>query len=196
MSDGRGGRSRGAGGGRPETGRSAVESIDGGARAGAEDRTQFAVSTRSFLQDQIGLADSKAGAVSTISILFLAYVVRVGAGPGGVGQLSTTSLEPWLLVGGLLALGTGVALALSVVVPRIAGHPDGLVFWQAILEYPTADEYAEAVGSLEPEEIAAGLLRDCHRLSEVCERKFAVLRWAMGAASLGLLLSLLWLLLY
>lgn len=53
-----------------------------------------------------------------------------------------------------------------------------------------------AVLRVDRDGIVAGLLEDCHKLATVCDRKFAALRWAMGAASLGLLLSLLWLLLY
>lgn len=177
-------------------GRAAGRGARGSGPAAAEDRLDFAVTTRRFLQDQINLADSKAGAVSTVSVLLLAYVVRIGSERAGLAELSAASPEPWLLLGGVLALGTGIAAALSVVVPRLVGEPDGLVFWQAILAYPSARDYADEVVRAERGEIVAGLLEDCHKLSTVCQRKYAALRWAMGAASLGLALSLLWLLLF
>ena len=160
------------------------------------DRLDFAVTTRRFLQDQINLADSKAGAVSTVSVLLLAYVVRVGSETNGLGGLPTAAPETWLLLGGVLSLGIGIAAALSVVVPRLVGDRDGLVFWQAILRLGSAEDYAEAVVRSGREVIVAALLKDCHQLSRVCERKYSALRWAMSAAGIGLALSLVWLLLY
>lgn len=156
----------------------------------------FAVTTRGILQEQINLADSKAGVLSTVSILILAYVVRVGGGPVWEEAVASPGWETLVAVGALLGLGAGIAGALSVVIPRTAGEPQGYVFWQAILEFGSAEAYTEAVSDLTEEEVAAALLEDCHRLSTLCRRKFSVLRWAMWAAGIGLLLSLLWLALF
>lgn len=156
----------------------------------------FAVATRRFLEGQITLADSKAGVLLTLSVMVLAYLVRVGSGTAWQGSLGAGGAESLLAVATLVGLGGGLVGALAVVVPRTRGRPEGLVFWRAILEFETPRDYAEAVTRLDAEAVATSVLEDCHRLSALCARKFAVLRWALWAASLGLLAGLAWLLLY
>jgi len=157
---------------------------------------EFAVTTRRILQEQINLADSKAGVVSTLSILVLAYVVRIGGGPAWREAVSNPGWETLVAVGALLTLGVGIAGALSVVIPRTAGDPQGYVFWQSILEFGSAEAYTDAITGLTEDRVVAALLEDCHRLSTLCKRKFSVLRWAMWSAGAGVLLSLLWLALF
>lgn len=162
-----------------------------GEPAGAGASVSFAVATRGFLQGQISLADSKAGVVLTLSIMVVAYVVRSGGGPGWKGPLATWGPDAVLALGATLLLGVAVIGALAVVVPRYAaGHPEGYVFWRAVLARPTPGAYADEVLGLTEEELERALLEDCHRLSSICSRKFRVLRWTMWTASLGLLLGL------
>lgn len=156
----------------------------------------FAVATRSFLQDQIRLADSKAAVVSTVSIAVLAYLLRAGGGGDWHRPLAAWGWDSLLGLGAVAALGAGLAGSLAVVLPRVAGRSEGYVFWQAILGHPTSEDYARAVRELDDRALEASLLEDCHRLAGICARKFAALRRSMRLASLGLLLGLLWLALF
>lgn len=156
----------------------------------------FAVATRRFLQDQITLADSKAAAVSTVSIAVLAYLLRSGAGAAWHRALPAWGWDSLLGLGAVLGLGAGLVGSLAVVLPRVAGGSEGHVYWRAILGHPTPGDYARAVRELDDRELETTLLEDCHRLSGICARKFAVLHRSMWSASVGLLLALLWLALF
>lgn len=158
--------------------------------------SDFALATRRFLQDQITLADSKAAVVTTVGVAVLAYLLRAGGAADWRRPLSSWGLDSLLGLVAVLALGGGIVGALAVVLPRIAGRREGYVFWHAILDHEAPGDYARAIRALEPDEVEAALLEDCHRLAGICARKFEVLRRAMWAASVGLLLGLLWLALY
>lgn len=132
------------------------------------------------------LADRKAGILFTLlsaALLYLFSSVPAFAWPPS----PTAAL--WLLVVVLLVLAT--ALAFLVILPRVRpGGTRDVLFWGAIARHETPEAYLEAVCGRSAAELARAKAVYCHQLSQICQRKFRLMRWSLLLAGAGLILFL------
>ena len=136
----------------------------------------------SLLQN-ITLADRKAGILFTLvsaALLFLFTRVPevIFSAAGGL----------WLVVVTLLVLAA--SLAFSVIFPRQRRHSENVLFWGGVADWPDRNAYIQAVASMESERITQAKLEYCYDLARICRRKFRLLRYAMMATAIGLVLFL------
>ena len=154
-----------------------------------KDRTGDAVDNRvaDFLHgplvQTIVMADRKAGILFTLVSAALLYLfTRL---PPGFGEWQGLI---WLAVVG--ALVVSAACAFAVIFPRIRTGRSDLLFWGSIAAFPDAESYRKSVQKISQAKIASDKLAYCYDLARICQRKFYLLKFAMIAAAVGLILFL------
>ncbi len=136
----------------------------------------------SLLQN-VTLADRKAGILFTlVSAALLFLFTRMP------GVLSSAAGVLWLVVVALLVLAA--SLAFSVIFPRQRRHSENMLFWGGVADWPNQKAYIQAVANMESECITEAKLEYCYNLARICKRKFWLLRCAMMATAVGLVLFL------
>jgi hypothetical protein len=151
---------------------------------------------RNYVRNYISLADTKAAWVFAISSGVLAYLLADD-------KVQRVILSPAWEASFILALSTVILRGLSamfsfrVVTPRLSSPSgEGIVFFGAVAQHPSASSYVTAVGSRSPRDITEARLKHCFDVSKVCAEKYDSLKkaiWlglpAVGGA-LAVLLSL------
>lgn len=136
----------------------------------------------SLLQN-VTLADRKAGILFTlVSAALLFLFTRVP------GSLASPAGALWMVV--VVLLIAAAALAFTVIFPRKRRRAESVLFWGGVAEWPDAEAYIGAVSGMERERIARAKLEYCYDLAHICTRKFWLLRCAMMATAVGLVLFL------
>lgn len=135
------------------------------------------------LVQNIVLADRKAGILFTlVSAALLFLFTRVPP------ALTTWRGGLWLVV--VLSLVLAAVCAFIVIFPRTRRRTDDVMFWGAVAGHASHDAYLRAVCSRDRVTLARGKLAYCYDLACICAAKFRLLRAAMIAAALGLVLFL------
>ncbi len=129
------------------------------------------------------MADRKAGILFTlVSAALLFLFTRVP------GALTSVAGVLWLLV--VANLVTAAACAFAVIFPRVTASKPDILFWGGIAQYADAAQYRDALARTGEAELAAAKARYCYDLACICARKFRLLKAAMLAAAIGLVLFL------
>lgn len=140
--------------------------------------------TYDHLNHYIPLADNKA------SILLTAQFAFLGLGANALNNLTVESQLVWWC--SLLSGVSGViSIFLSgwVVYPRMPKPQKGLIFWENIVEYGSADEFQEEVNALNDGDVRDRLIQENYHLAEVAHGKYSSLRWSLRGTALTLLLA-------
>jgi len=131
----------------------------------------------------IVMADRKAGILFTLVSAALLYLfTRFPADPltwrGGL----------WLAVVG--ALVVSAVCAFAVIFPRVRSRHADILFWGGIARFSDAKSYHDAIKRTDEAGLNAAKVRYCYDLARICDRKFRLLKVAMTATALGLILFL------
>lgn len=132
---------------------------------------------RTPVQDQPGLADTKAAAVLTVSGLLFTLVARFGDAIADVvrGAGANRYAALGLLVG-FAVLGVGaVVQAFRTISPRFPKAPESLAFFQTVAALER-DEYVSRVLGLSLEDVVQHVLTYNHTLATICVEKYRQLR--------------------
>ena len=140
--------------------------------------------TYDHLNHYISLADNKA------SILLTAQFAFLGLDANALSNLAVDSqLVRWC---SLLSGASGVVsifLAGWVVYPRMPKPQKGLIFWENIIEYDSADNSQEEVNGLNDGDVRDRLAQENYHLAEVAHGKYSYLRWSLRGTAVMLLLA-------
>ena len=146
---------------------------------------KFAEETHQYIRDYIRQADQKAafffaGATALIAFLYKSRLVHLWLKPP----------QQWLLADVLSFLST-VALALAAlasawaILPRLRGSKRGIVFFGAISECQSSQEYLSDVRKRSAEDLIDEKLSHVHEIARVCNSKFNVLKIGLWSAAIG-----------
>lgn len=154
----------------------------------ADVRTDFLRHVNAYLHEAIRVADHKAMASLGVAVALLVLNLATGGfrtftAIGGDAVAFAFGLASYVLV--LLAFGTSV----FAIFPRIAKDPPrGLIFWESVAAQD-APAYAAAVEGATEEDLRKALAEHNHVASKILVKKYAWLRVAWFAASVGTILT-------
>lgn len=146
---------------------------------------EFAAFHQGYVWNAISLADTKAAWSFAVCAGMIAYLLA---------QAPTASLflnSPWVLAsylcaGALIGLSVGAVFAFLVIVPRLGGSPEGLVYFGAVALRKNAVSYVSDVGRAAPDALTRARLTHSYDISLIADRKYRHLRTSMWAALAGL----------
>lgn len=150
-----------------------------------ESRWSFAEETHQYIREYIHQADQKAvfffaGATTLIAFLYNSNLVDIWF----------KAPAEWVLLDMLSFVAT-VSLSVSAlacattVLPRLRGSKRGIVFFRAISEFESGEDYVRVVISKPPTELLNAKLVHIYDLAKICSTKFSVLRVGIWAGMIG-----------
>jgi hypothetical protein len=174
--------------GRASTERGSAPAV--GERLTAEQRHAFANQSSDYLREYIRHADQKSIFFFSICSALLAFE---HAQNWATRWIKTDPLTAWDLTTGaaMSLLAIAGACFLWVVKPRLGGSKRGIIFFMAVAEFATADEYIETVATRSDSDVATETLRHCYDLAKVAAAKYQVMAIGQVVGGLALALSLL-----
>ncbi len=115
----------------------------------------------------------------------------------GLGDVRSLPMSQWTIGGAcgqlaVLFLAAGGFTALWVIVPRVGRKvPKGAIYWEAIRQYSSVQEWVESMESLNEEETNRMLLRGIYDLAGINVTKYRALQTATWLGGLGMGFALL-----
>lgn len=70
-------------------------------------------------------------------------------------------------------------LCIFVVIPRLKGTKRGIIYFNAIIEYSSQQEYAQDVLSQIPNKLCEEKLKHAYELAQICSKKYKVLHYVL-----------------
>ncbi|MGQ0589141.1 MAG: Pycsar system effector family protein [Sphingosinicella sp.] len=148
-------------------------------------KIEFAKAHSEYINGYIVLADTKAAWVFAIPAAAIAYL----ASQQGVWTLVTSPgnwLEKLLIAAAFALLLVCASAAFAVIVPRLGKSTEGVVFFAAVANMASADEFLAALAPLDESSLLDARLRHNFEIASVCARKYRMLRRAMWCGLAGL----------
>jgi hypothetical protein len=144
-----------------------------------------------YLTDNIKFADQKAGLLIGLDGLLLKAAIEFFHSAGDeLESLSgySASIGHFSVLAGPGFLIVGIILSLAVVFPRRgSAAKKGFVFWESIVQYPSAGEYVQDVMNAADDELDRKMAEQQYYVSMTATKKYKMLRRAFWASSLGAL---------
>lgn len=135
---------------------------------------QFAEEKHQYLREYINVADQKAIFFFTINSSLLVFLNTEKASSHWL-KLSPWSILDLVICVAMVGLTISAILFLGVVTPRLKGSKRGLIFFSAIAEYATKEEYINTVQKLSETNLLTEKLQHCYELAKICSAKYGVL---------------------
>ncbi|MDE0838982.1 MAG: DUF5706 domain-containing protein [Kiritimatiellae bacterium] len=141
-----------------------------------EIRAKFAEEAHQYVRDYIRQADQKAafffaGATALIAFLYKSGLINMTRWHKPVLQMAF--LDVWSLITGIALLICAVASILTVA-PRLRGSKRGLIFFGAIAEFPSRNDYAIEIRTKPVDELIEATLMHVHDIAGICVNKFGM----------------------
>jgi hypothetical protein len=148
--------------------------------------SKFAEFHEGYVSRYIGLADTKAAGAFAVSSGSIAYIV------GNI-RLQTFLLQPaWnphfvLSITTFALLITSALCSFRVIAPRFSSSGEGIVYFGAVANRKSADDFVCDVASRGEGELTEARLKHCYDISRICVRKYEYLGKAIvvGVAALA-----------
>ncbi len=152
----------------------------------------YAKHVHSYIREYISTADRKASFIFTLSAALLVFLYQKGF------IYSWFWSQGTLVLGGLLAIAItflfiSCVLSVIVVFPRLKGSKRGYIYWAAISEFPSSDNYSIEIQKLDNEGLANEIHKHSYELSKVCKEKYKYVSMAIGIGSIGAITMILFL---
>lgn len=155
----------------------------------------FASFHEQYVRHYIQLADAKASLSFGSISAFLGYLANKDEVQELLLKPSCTA-EFGIVALGILLLLAAATCAFAVIAPRLSSPTgEGIVFFGAVAQRASGNDYVADVVSRSPAELTALRLKHCFDTSKVCDRKYRLLKAAIWLALPGVGLGLLSLLL-
>ncbi len=152
-------------------------------------RTDYNRFEMGYLTDNIKFADSKAGVLIGMDGLLLRGAIEYYKSAGITFETlleSFTSVGRFSVIFGSAFLILGIVLSLAVVFPRRgSGSRKGLVFWENIAKYRSADDYMDDLMKVTDDELDRKMAEQQYYVSITATKKYHMLRRAFWASSAG-----------
>ena len=125
----------------------------------------FGKAVNDYYNHFVTVADAKAGALLAANLVIL-------------GGLMSIKFEIWPWLVNLTALTSLISLILSLFVlyPRIPRKGNGLIFWEHVKNYQTAEDYRNAVNSMDRKQMEDDYSIQNWRISRVLSNKNSYVR--------------------
>jgi hypothetical protein len=150
---------------------------------------EFAKSTHDYMQEYIRLADQKSAFVFGASTAGVAFLYQSSKPQAWLSVPGNWRVNNLLALSAMIALACAGALAISVVKPRRKGPRFGLIFWDAVVERSSGNEYATNVLESSGNELLTEYLRHTYDLAKVCRAKYDWLHYSFLTFLIGLVLA-------
>lgn len=138
--------------------------------------SEFSVLQDEYIRNYIELADTKASLIFTSSVGIIGYLF-------GNDQIRERLLSPSLSINFFAPLLTTLCcmvlatLAFLVIVPRLSARSnERIVFFGAVAQRKSAEEYVSEIEPLTEEKITENRLKHCYDIAYICNRKYNLLR--------------------
>jgi len=156
---------------------------------------RFAEETHLYVREYIRQADQKAAFFFAGSTALIAFLYKVELIHRWVKVPTQWVFTDMLSFAATIGLAISAFACLSTVFPRLKGSKRGLVFFGAVAEFESKKDYATEVLQRDIGELIEAKLCHVHDISNVCGRKYRILKigqWfgAIGVSSMVLLLLL------
>jgi hypothetical protein len=143
--------------------------------------TGFSKAIHEYLRHYVNVADAKIGAFVTVNIAVVGLIL---------GHLPTHCAARYVSFTALAILGLSSAAGGWAIFPRLPSGGAGLIFWEDIRRFPSADRYAEAVERLQDEaQVDTAFAIENFQVSGVLHRKFVGIQIGLALSALGLVLA-------
>jgi len=86
----------------------------------------------------------------------------------------------------IIALVAAATFALLVIAPRSGPSICGLIYWKAIADFESPEDFADRVFSVDSVGLAREQLQDCYHLAQICRRKYSAVNRAIWCGCIGL----------
>lgn len=156
-----------------------------------EGRLKFAEETHQYIREYIRLSDQKATFFFAGSTALLAYLHKLGLASKWIVDPAAWSLPHVLSCLSSIGLLLSATASLLTVMPRLKGSKRGLIFFAAINEYDSSNDYIRDFMKQSLPDLCEAKLKHAYELSAICKRKYDMLRWGQWLGALGLIASLL-----
>src|SRR5215813_12745850 len=154
-----------------------------------DNKTHYNRFEMTYLTDNIKFADQKAGLLIGLDGLLLRAAVEFFYSAGvEIASLfeSSRSIGHLAVILGSIFLIVGIISALTVVFPRRSSLAcKGLVFWESIVQYPSAGAYVQDVMNAADDELDKRMAEQQYFVSITATKKYHMLRRAFWASCIG-----------
>lgn len=167
----------------------------------------FSQTVHQYLNQFIGYADAKLGAVIAGNILIAATILQAHAASRGL-----SFYLGWVAVGvfSLSSIIGSAGFFPHIDIKAVSNHRSkrvsryllfpsllfgsrdkdtSVIFWEGILSHCTPERYGEAVGALTPNDIEQQFAFENFQISRVLHKKYAALQLAVNLFACGLILT-------
>ena len=159
----------------------------------SETSFDYAKHLHSYIREYISFAEKKATFVFTISAALLVFLYEKGIVISAMNSEGVWGGKDILAMLSILLLTSSSFLSMAVVFPRFGGSRRGMVFWEGIANFESANEFSTTAQKMNHDELCGALLSHSHELSKVCSEKFRIVNWAIRIGTAGGVLLILYL---
>lgn len=172
------------------------------APTGAEEKTQptddtatavtykFATDSHDYMREYIRNADQKAIFYFSICSALLGFEHVQSWSARWTKSPTTWSIVDLASFVAMVGLALAAACFLFTVMPRLGGSPRGLIFFKAVANYSSADQYISDIVKRQERDLAAEKLRHCYELAKIASSKFAAVGLGLRFGVVAILCSL------
>jgi hypothetical protein len=150
---------------------------------------EFAKFVHTYIREFIKFADQKAGFAFATASAVLTFLVRRGAHKSLLVPLATRGFSEWAAFLACLLIGLSALLSLLVVLPRLRGRGEGVIYWKGILQSGTETNYVSKIQQSSNDALTAAVLQHCYQLAEIADRKYELLKWAIWSGVIGAVIA-------
>lgn len=151
-----------------------------------EIKLKYAEEIHQYIREYIRIADQKAAFFFAVSVSIVAYLNQQSYLTNWITNPIYWSIVEILGFIASISILVSAIACLLVVMPRLGGSKRGIIFFNAISEYQTQQEYLSDVLSATPSKLCEEKLKHAYDLAKVCIRKYSALRWGLWSGALGL----------
>jgi Family of unknown function (DUF5706) len=145
---------------------------------------EFANFHEGYVRHYIALADSKATLALGVTAGLLTYLFSQPK----FHDLIVSPVWKALFVQALISstfLALSTACAALVIAPRLSSTGEEIVFFGSVAKYASSDSYVKQIARRNDAELTAARIQHCYEISNVCVRKYDMLRRAIWFGCLG-----------
>lgn len=154
----------------------------------------FAEQSHQYNQEYIRNADQKAIFYFTICSGLLAFLQTQHASVRWLKKISLWSTLDGITFLAMFGLAIAAFAFLLVIRPRLKGSRRGLIYFNAIAEYQSSEEYVSDILKSSDEVLIRAKLQHTYELTKICKTKYQILNRGLCIAFIGILATLIYLL--
>ncbi len=148
-------------------------------------RLKYGEDAHLYIREFIRSADQKATFFFATFAALLAYLNTSGYLTIWVSDPTNWKLTEILAFLATIGFLGSAFCCLFVVIPRLRGSKRGLVFFNAIVEYSSQQEFVSDVMEASPNKLCEEKIKHIYEIAKVCDRKYKMLRYGLWLGGIG-----------